>query len=103
ITVVGLIIVRMRPLFRSMQKRIDRVNQVMREQITGIRVIRAFVRDHREQARSGSANTELTDVSLRAGRLMALMFPTVMLIVNISSVAVIWFGGHRIAEGAAPG
>jgi ATP-binding cassette subfamily B protein len=83
-----------------MQVRIDKVNQVMREQITGIRVIRAFVRDEREQARYGQANDDLTDVSLRAGKLMALMFPTVMLIVNLSSVAVLWFGGHRIDSGA---
>jgi ATP-binding cassette subfamily B multidrug efflux pump len=96
VATVALIIVRMRPLFRSMQVRIDRVNQVMREQITGIRVIRAFVRDEREQQRYEVANAELTDVSLRAGKLMALMFPSVMLIVNLSSVAVIWFGGHRI-------
>jgi ATP-binding cassette subfamily B multidrug efflux pump len=96
ITVIGLIIARMRPLFRSMQVRLDRVNQVMREQITGIRVIRAFVRDDHERARYGTANDELTDVSLRVGKIMALMFPTVMLIVNISSVAVLWFGGHRI-------
>ncbi|WP_433367356.1 ABC transporter ATP-binding protein [Actinoplanes sp. CA-142083] len=100
ISVVALIIVRMRPLFRTMQVRIDKVNQVMREQITGIRVIRAFVRDDREQARYEGANDELTDVSLRAGKLMALMFPTVMLIVNLSSVAVLWFGGHRIDGGA---
>jgi len=100
VVVVALIIVRMRPLFRTMQVRIDKVNQVMREQITGIRVIRAFVRDGREQARYGVANDELTDVSLRVGRLMALMFPTVMLLVNISSVAVLWFGGHRIDDGA---
>jgi len=97
---VALIIVRMRPLFRSMQVRIDRVNQVMREQITGIRVIRAFVRDVREQQRYEVANTELTDVSLRAGKLMALMFPSVMLIVNLSSVAVLWYGGHRIDAAA---
>ena len=100
IITVALIITRMRPLFRSMQKRIDRINQVMREQITGIRVIRAFVRDDREQGRYATANDELTDVSLRVGRLMALMFPTVMLIVNVSSVAVLWFGGHRIDSGA---
>ncbi|MCU7725494.1 ABC transporter ATP-binding protein/permease [Actinoplanes sp. KI2] len=99
ITTVGLIIVRMRPLFRKMQVRIDRVNQVMREQISGIRVIRAFVRDDREAARFTVANEDLTDVSLRAGKLMALMFPTVMLIVNLSSVAVLWFGGHRIDGG----
>ena len=100
VIVVALIIVRMRPLFRSMQKKIDQVNRVMREQISGIRVIRAFVRDEREQLRFGAANEELTDVSLRAGRLMALMFPTVMLIVNVSSVAVLWFGAHRIDSGA---
>jgi ATP-binding cassette subfamily B multidrug efflux pump len=98
--VVALIIMRMRPLFRTMQVRIDKVNRVMREQITGIRVIRAFVRDDREQARFGVANAELTDVSLRVGRLMALMFPTVMLLVNASSVAVLWFGGHRIDDGS---
>ncbi|MGX6602989.1 ABC transporter ATP-binding protein [Micromonosporaceae bacterium Da 78-11] len=100
VTCVSLIIVRMRPLFRSMQTKIDRVNTVMREQITGIRVIRAFVRDEREQARYEVSNTELTDVSLKAGRLMALMFPTVMLIVNLSSIAVLWFGGHRIDSNA---
>ncbi|MEU4157471.1 ABC transporter ATP-binding protein [Actinoplanes sp. NPDC026670] len=100
VTVIALIIAKMRPLFRSMQERLDRVNQVMREQITGIRVIRAFVRDDHERARYGVANDELTDVSLRVGKIMALMFPTVMLIVNISSVAVLWFGGHRIDTNA---
>ncbi len=100
VAVVALIVSRMRPLFRSMQVRIDKVNRVMREQITGIRVIRAFVRDEREQLRFGEANDELTDVSLRAGRVMAFMFPTVMLIVNVSSIAVLWFGGHRIDSGA---
>ena len=100
VIVVSLIIRKMRPLFRSMQVRIDKVNRVMREQITGIRVIRAFVRDDRESARFAGANEELTDVSVRIGRLMALMFPTVMLIVNLSSVAVLWFGGHRIDSGA---
>jgi ATP-binding cassette subfamily B multidrug efflux pump len=99
IGVVSLIVSRMRPLFRSMQKRIDRVNRVMREQITGIRVIRAFVRDEREQVRYGESNDELTDVSKKTGKLMALMFPSVMLIVNISSIAVLWFGGHRIDSG----
>ncbi|GIF07540.1 ABC transporter ATP-binding protein [Actinoplanes siamensis] len=100
IGVVGLIISRMRPLFRGLQVKLDRVNQVMREQITGIRVIRAFVRDDRERARYEVANDDLTQVSLRAGKIMALMFPTVMLIVNLSSVAVLWFGGHRIDSGA---
>ncbi|MEV1173004.1 ABC transporter ATP-binding protein [Nonomuraea sp. NPDC049784] len=99
IVIVGLIVVRMRPLFRTMQERIDRINQVLREQITGIRVIRAFVRDRHERERFGVSNDQLTDVSLRVGRLMALMFPSVMLVVNLSSVAVVWFGGHRIADG----
>ncbi|MEU4242224.1 ABC transporter ATP-binding protein [Actinoplanes sp. NPDC026619] len=99
IGVVTLIVRAMRPLFRSMQVRIDKVNRIMREQITGIRVIRAFVRDDREQERYAGANAELTDVSMRAGKIMAIMFPTVMLIVNISSIAVLWFGGHRIDSG----
>jgi len=97
--IVGMIIVRMRPLFRTMQVRIDQINRVVREQITGIRVIRAFVRDEHERQRFEVANTELMDVSLRVGRLMALMFPSVMLVINLSSVAVLWFGGHRIADG----
>jgi ATP-binding cassette subfamily B multidrug efflux pump len=99
ILAVGTIIWRMRPLFRSMQERIDRINQVVREQITGIRVIRAFVRDEHEQARYRTANTELTDISLAVGRLMTLMFPTVLLVINTSSVAVLWFGADRIASG----
>ncbi|MEV6779934.1 ABC transporter ATP-binding protein [Streptomyces syringium] len=97
--VVSLIIWRMRPLFRGMQDRIDTVNRVLREQITGIRVIRAFVRDTHERKRFARANTDLMDVSLRAGRLMSLMFPSTMLVVNLSSVAVLWFGGHRIDDG----
>ncbi|WP_138904509.1 ABC transporter ATP-binding protein [Streptomyces albidochromogenes] len=97
---VGLIVRRMRPLFRTMQERLDTVNQVLREQITGNRVIRAFVRDTYERGRFREANTELTDVSLSAGRLMALMFPIVMTVVNVSSVAVVWFGAHRIDSGA---
>ncbi|CAM5273543.1 multidrug ABC transporter ATPase [Streptomyces rimosus subsp. rimosus] len=96
---VSLIVRRMRPLFRGVQERIDTVNRVLREQITGIRVIRAFVRDGYERERFKSANHDLYDVSLRAGRLMSLMFPLVMLIVNVSSVAVVWFGGHRIDSG----
>jgi len=97
---VGLIIVRMRPLFRLMQVRLDQINRVLREQITGVRVIRAFVRDRPEQERFAVASTELLDVSLGVGRLMALMFPMVMLVMNASSVAVLWFGGHRIDSGA---
>ncbi|ARF56841.1 ABC transporter ATP-binding protein [Streptomyces gilvosporeus] len=96
---VSLIVRRMRPLFRGVQTRIDTVNRVLREQITGIRVIRAFVRDRHERERFAGANTDLFDVSLRAGRLMSMMFPLVMLIVNLSSVAVVWFGGLRIDSG----
>ncbi|KQU55331.1 multidrug ABC transporter ATP-binding protein [Rhodococcus sp. Leaf278] len=96
---MGLIIIKMVPAFRSMQKRIDAVNRVLREQITGIRVVRAFVREDFEIDRFGSANAALTDTALRVGRLMALMFPTVMLISNVTSVAVIWFGGHAIDQG----
>jgi ATP-binding cassette subfamily B protein len=99
IALITLVVSRMRPLFRSMQVRIDLVNRVMREQIGGIRVIRAFVRDRHEQGRFEEANTSLMDVSLGVGRLMALMFPIVMFVVNGSSVAVIWFGAHRIASG----
>ncbi|MFD7745772.1 ABC transporter ATP-binding protein [Streptomyces sp. NPDC059698] len=96
---VGLIVKRMGPLFRTMQERLDGVNRVLREQITGNRVIRAFVRDKYEEERFRGANTELTDVSVATGRLMALMFPTVMTVVNLSSIAVVWFGAHRIDGG----
>ncbi|MCP2169841.1 ABC transporter ATP-binding protein [Goodfellowiella coeruleoviolacea] len=100
IIAVSLVVRRMRPLFRSMQKRIDQVNRVMREQITGIRVIRAFVRDSHEQARFARANRDLMDVQIGTGRLMAWMFPIVGLVMNLSSVAVVWFGGDRIASGS---
>ncbi len=96
---VGMVVVRMVPQFQLMQERIDRVNQVLREQITGIRVVRAFVREPEEVERFGEANDALTDTSLRAGRLMAFMFPTVMLVLNVSSVAAVWFGGNRIGAG----
>ncbi|MET9617565.1 ABC transporter ATP-binding protein [Kitasatospora indigofera] len=98
-TVVVLLVRRLRPQFRSMQTKIDTVNRVLREQITGIRVIRAFVKDGHEQERFAGANQELTDVSLRVGKLMAFMFPSVMFVVNLSSVAVMWFGAHRIDSG----
>ncbi|WP_314326543.1 ABC transporter ATP-binding protein [Paenarthrobacter ilicis] len=97
---VGLIVSRMVPLFRKMQVRIDAVNRVLREQLTGIRVVRAFVREDMETARFGKANDDVTDVALRAGRLMSLMFPVVMLVMNVSSVAVIWFGSFRIEDGS---
>ncbi|MGW3723978.1 ABC transporter ATP-binding protein [Streptomyces sp. NPDC000851] len=96
---VMLIVRRLRPLFRSMQERLDTVNRVLREQITGNRVIRAFVRDEYEQHRFRKANAELTEVSLGAGNLLALMFPIVMTVVNVSSIAVVWFGAHRIDSG----
>jgi ATP-binding cassette subfamily B protein len=96
---VGLVVSQMVPNFRKMQARIDEVNRVLREQITGIRVVRAFVREPHEMRRFGTANAELTDVALRAGRWMATMFPLVMLVVNVSSIGVIWFGGHRVDSG----
>ncbi|MFD8972217.1 MULTISPECIES: ABC transporter ATP-binding protein [Streptomyces] len=96
---VTLIVRRMRPLFRTMQERLDTVNRVLREQIAGNRVIRAFVKDGYEEERFRRANADLTDVSMATGRLMALMFPVVMTVVNVSSVAVVWFGAHRIDSG----
>jgi ATP-binding cassette subfamily B protein len=97
---LGAIIVRMVPQFRRMQTRIDAVNRVLREQLAGIRVVRAFVREDVETERFAKANRDVTDSGLRAGRLIALMFPTVMLILNVSSVAVIWFGAFRIDQGS---
>ena len=96
---VGLIIRRMVPQFRLMQTRIDSVNGVLREQISGIRVVRAFVREPVEAERFGAANAALTLTAMRAGRLMALIFPTVLLVLNVSSVAVLWFGASRIDSG----
>jgi ATP-binding cassette, subfamily B, multidrug efflux pump len=96
---VTFIVRRLRPLFRTMQVRLDTVNRVLREQITGNRVIRAFVRDEYEQQRFRQANAELTEMSLGTGRLLALMFPMVMTVVNLSSIAVVWFGAHRIDSG----
>jgi len=97
--IVSLIVVRMVPAFRAMQRRIDRVNQIMREQLSGIRVVRAFVREHEERARFEDASAQVRDTGLRAGYLMALMFPAVMLVLNASSVAVIWFGAFQIRDG----
>jgi ATP-binding cassette subfamily B protein len=97
--VLALIISRMVPLFRATQGKLDSINRVLREQITGVRVVRAFVRDDRERDRFQEASGELLQVSLGAGKLMSLMFPSVMLVVNLSSVAVLWFGGHLIDDG----
>jgi ATP-binding cassette subfamily B protein len=99
VVTIGLIVSRMVPGFRVMQVRIDGVNRILREQITGIRVVRAFTREPYETARFKQANDELTDVAVRTGRWMAAMFPAVMLIVNLSGAAVIWFGGHRVDAG----
>ncbi|WP_326559051.1 ABC transporter ATP-binding protein [Micromonospora sp. NBC_01796] len=96
---IGLIIRKMVPQFRLMQTRIDTVNRVLREQITGIRVVRAFVREPYETRRFDTANADLTATALRTGRLMALIFPIVMLVLNASSVAVLWFGASRIDAG----
>ncbi|HEY2332621.1 MAG TPA: ABC transporter ATP-binding protein [Acidimicrobiales bacterium] len=98
---IGAIVVRMVPQFRIMQDRIDAINRVLREQLTGIRVVRAFVREPQETERFETVNAELTATSLRAGRLMAGMFPIVLLVINGSSVALIWIGGTRISEGTS--
>jgi ATP-binding cassette subfamily B protein len=98
--ILGIIISRMVPQFRLMQERLDNINGVLRGQIVGMRVVRAFVREPVETERFHRVNEDLTQTSLKAGRLMALMFPTMMLVVNASSIAVIWFGGHRINSGA---
>jgi len=90
------------PLFKSMQARIDRVNQVMREKLTGIRVIRAFVRSDYEERRFDVANRELSETMLGVGRLFAVMMPTIMAVFNLTLVATMWFGGLRIDSGAMP-
>ncbi|MBN0974834.1 ABC transporter ATP-binding protein [Gordonia hongkongensis] len=97
---MGAIIAKMIPGFRAMQERIDNVNRVLREQITGIRVVRAFVREDYERKRFAVANDHLADATLHVGRLMALMFPVVMVITNVTIVAVIWFGGHAVSDGS---
>ena len=96
---IGLIISRMVPHFRSMQKAVDSVNRILREQITGIRVVRAFVREDVERERFAEANRTYTGTALAVGKLMALAFPVVMVIFNASTVAVLWFGAHRIDNG----
>ncbi len=99
VLVLGAIVSQMVPSFQQMQDRIDRVNAVVRDQLTGIRVIRAFVREPVERRRFAEANAELTSTALRAGRLMSATFPTVGLVVNISSLTVLWIGGDRVAGG----
>ena len=99
VTLVGLVVRKMIPTFRVMQVRIDEVNRVLREQITGMRVVRAFVREPAEVKRFGSANDDLTETSLTAGRLMACMFPSIMIVLNVSTVAAVWIGANRINSG----
>ena len=100
--VMGIIATRAMPLFRSMQKRTDRVQQVMRETLSGMRVIRAFVRTDHDEARYDVANRDLTDTALRVNRLFAMMIPFLFGIMNVSTVAIVWFGGLRIDSGAMP-
>lgn len=100
VVILGIVLVRMIPQFRLMQERIDRINQMLREQLTGVRVVRAFVREPQESERFAYGNELLTDTALRSGRLMALMFPIVNVVVNISSVVVLWIGSNRIADGS---
>jgi ATP-binding cassette subfamily B protein len=104
VPVLGIIVTvisgRMRPLFRLVQERLDGINLIMREQITGVRVVRAFVRDEPEKVRFRDGNSALYDVSLGSGKLMGMMFPLVFSVINLSTVAVLWFGGHLINDGS---
>jgi ATP-binding cassette, subfamily B, multidrug efflux pump len=100
ILLIGRVVVQMVPLYRRMQERIDIINRILREQIVGIRVVRAFVREPDEAVRFADANADLTDTSLQAGRLMSRMFPTVMFVMNVSMVAAVWIGAGRIKSGA---
>ncbi|MGO4295467.1 ABC transporter ATP-binding protein [Glutamicibacter sp. MCAF14] len=94
--VVGLLVIKLMPLFRDMQTRIDGINGVLREQITGIRVVRAFVREEHETQRYADANQKLTDLGVKVGNLFVLMFPAITMILHLSTAAVLWFGGHRV-------
>jgi ATP-binding cassette subfamily B protein len=100
--VLGVVMVTVVPQFRSMQVRIDRITEVLREQITGVRVIRAFVRGGSESQRFDKANSDLTATTLRVNRVFALTMPALMLILNLSSVAVVWFGGNLVSDGSMP-
>ena len=100
--ILGTLVRRAMPLFRAMQVKIDRINQVMREVLSGVRVIRAFVRTDHEEQRFDEANLDLTDTAIRVNRLFALMIPSLFGIMNLSTVAIMWFGGLRINSGAMP-
>lgn len=102
LVVIGVMVSRAVPLFRAMQVKIDGVNEVLRENLTGIRVIRAFVRTRHEEERFAEANADLADVALRVTRLFALILPTLLLIMNVTLVATIWFGGHLVNDGSMP-
>ena len=99
---IGLVMIRAIPLFMSMQKKIDRITQVTREFLSGVRVIRAFDRTVYEEQRFDVANEDLTTTTLKVGRLFALMFPVLTIILNFSTVAIMWFGGKLIADGSMP-
>jgi ATP-binding cassette subfamily B protein len=96
---IGFIAIKGVPLFRAMQVKLDRVNLVLRENLTGIRVIRAFNREQYERERFDTANRDLTDTAIRVNRLMAYLMPVVMVLMNLTSIAIIWFGGIRISNG----
>src|ERR1035437_9643835 len=100
--VIGVVLITVVPQFRSMQVKLDRINEVLREQITGVRVIRAFVRGRSEAERFSEAKADLTATALRVNRIFALTLPAMMRILNLSSVAVVWFGGHLVSDGSMP-
>lgn len=99
---ISILLRRVVPLFRTMQFKIDRINLVLREQISGIRVIRAFVKTRHEEGRFAAANSDLMNTTLKVTRTFAIMFPSLTLILNLSSVAVIWFGGKLVDTGQMP-
>jgi ATP-binding cassette subfamily B multidrug efflux pump len=99
VVVIGLTFVRLVPLFRATQAKIDRINQVMRETLSGVRVIRAFVRTSHEEARFETASRDLYEVQLQAGRIFAITQPVIFAIFNLSTVAVLWFGAARVDSG----
>ncbi|MEL4153628.1 ABC transporter ATP-binding protein/permease [Corynebacterium bovis] len=100
VVVVGALVARLMPMFTLMQDRLDAVNGVLREQITGIRVVRAFVREDHEVRRFGEANDRITALSLSIGRVFVLMGPVITMILHVATASVLWFGGHRVADGA---
>ncbi len=100
--IVAFMFVNAIPLFRSMQVKIDRINQVLREQIMGVRVIRAFIRADFESRRFDEANYDLTSTALRVNRIFVLAFPAVMAVMNLTTVAILWFGGHLVDSGEMP-